>query len=165
MDGFHLTRKQLDDMPDPQLAHKRRGAEWTFDPAGLGSVLSRAATESGIVYAPSFDHARKDPVECDIAVQPHHKLVISEGNYLLLSKSPWRETVTPLFDKRWALLTDPEVARQRCVKRHVEAGIAASPAAADARWQSNDWPNGRQLLQEMDTSVLGLEITESLYVS
>jgi len=26
MDGFHLTRAQLDKMPDPKLAHARRGA-------------------------------------------------------------------------------------------------------------------------------------------
>ena len=31
MDGFHYYRAQLDAMPDPQLAHARRGAEWTFD--------------------------------------------------------------------------------------------------------------------------------------
>ena len=38
MDGFHLTRKQLDAMPNPETAHKRRGVEWTFDPVGLSQV-------------------------------------------------------------------------------------------------------------------------------
>jgi pantothenate kinase len=31
MDGWHLTRAQLAQMPDPQLAKDRRGAAWTFD--------------------------------------------------------------------------------------------------------------------------------------
>lgn len=31
MDGWHLTRSQLAQMPDPQLAKDRRGASWTFD--------------------------------------------------------------------------------------------------------------------------------------
>lgn len=31
MDGWHLTRAQLDAMPDPQLAKDKRGAAWTFD--------------------------------------------------------------------------------------------------------------------------------------
>lgn len=31
MDGWHLTRAQLEAMPDPQLAKDRRGAAWTFD--------------------------------------------------------------------------------------------------------------------------------------
>lgn len=31
MDGWHLTRAQLAQMPDPQLAKDKRGAAWTFD--------------------------------------------------------------------------------------------------------------------------------------
>jgi pantothenate kinase len=31
MDGWHLTRAQLEKMPDPQLAKDKRGAAWTFD--------------------------------------------------------------------------------------------------------------------------------------
>lgn len=31
VDGWHLTRAQLDAMPDPQLARDKRGAAWTFD--------------------------------------------------------------------------------------------------------------------------------------
>lgn len=26
-----MTRKQLDDLPNPEEAHMRRGADWTFD--------------------------------------------------------------------------------------------------------------------------------------
>lgn len=29
--GFHLTRKQFDNLPSPEEAHKRRGADWTFN--------------------------------------------------------------------------------------------------------------------------------------
>ncbi len=29
--GFHLTRKELDNLPNPKEAHQRRGADWTFD--------------------------------------------------------------------------------------------------------------------------------------
>jgi len=31
MDGWHLTRAQLEAMPDPKLAKDKRGAAWTFD--------------------------------------------------------------------------------------------------------------------------------------
>jgi len=31
MDGYHYERKALDTFPDPQLAHQRRGAPFTFD--------------------------------------------------------------------------------------------------------------------------------------
>lgn len=29
--GFHYTRSELDQMEDPEEAHARRGAHWTFD--------------------------------------------------------------------------------------------------------------------------------------
>ena len=39
MDGYHLTRAQLDSMPDPAEAHRRRGAPWTFDGAAFVAAL------------------------------------------------------------------------------------------------------------------------------
>jgi len=84
MDGYHLTRAQLDAMSDPATAHARRGAEFTFDGAGflrLVQALRAPVTgESPIVYAPSFDHAVKDPKENDIAVTPTQRIVVFEGN-------------------------------------------------------------------------------------
>lgn len=83
MDGFHLFRWELDKMPDPAAAHARRGAPWTFDAAAYVACLRRlkAGAEEAV---PSFDHGTGDPVAGDIAVLPEHRIVISEGNYLLL---------------------------------------------------------------------------------
>lgn len=33
--GYHYTRQQLDQFPDPDEAHARRGAYWTFDGAAF----------------------------------------------------------------------------------------------------------------------------------
>ena len=33
---------------------------------------------------PSFDHGIGDPVDDDIAVEPEHRVVLIEGNYVLL---------------------------------------------------------------------------------
>lgn len=84
MDGYHLTRVQLDAMPDPTTAHARRGAEFTFDGSGfleLVQALREPITkETGTILAPSFDHAIKDPKEDDIAVAPTQRIVVFEGN-------------------------------------------------------------------------------------
>lgn len=40
---------------------------------------------------PSFDHNLKDPVEDDIEVSEHHRVVIVEGNYLHLGE--WLQQV------------------------------------------------------------------------
>lgn len=83
MDGYHLTRAQLSAMPDPVTAHARRGAEFTFDGHGFFKLVEalRAplTTESGTIYAPSFDHAVKDPKEGDIAVGVEQRVVVFEG--------------------------------------------------------------------------------------
>ena len=36
MDGYHYTRQQLDAFEDPVMAHKRRGAHFTFDAEAFG---------------------------------------------------------------------------------------------------------------------------------
>src|SRR5919202_3377126 len=39
MDGFHLTKAELNQMPDPSEAFARRGAPWTFDTRALAHRL------------------------------------------------------------------------------------------------------------------------------
>jgi len=84
MDGFHLTRAQLDALPDPANAHARRGAEFTFDGEGFLKLVQRLrpplTSSSSVVYAPSFDHAVKDPKEDDIMVDVSHRIIVFEGN-------------------------------------------------------------------------------------
>ncbi|KAI1308376.1 P-loop containing nucleoside triphosphate hydrolase protein [Xylaria venustula] len=150
MDGYHLTRAQLSAMPDPTTAHARRGAEFTFDgPSFLSLVKALRAPltpSSSIVFAPSFDHAVKDPKENDIAVQPSHRIVVFEGNYVVLDKEPWREA-SGLMDECWFVDVDFEVARRRLVARHVKAGIARDEEEARKRADENDLVNGRQIVE------------------
>jgi pantothenate kinase len=47
MDGFHYYRRQLDQMPDAELAHARRGAEWTFDARAYHACLAGIKSSGG----------------------------------------------------------------------------------------------------------------------
>ncbi|KAL5059638.1 hypothetical protein RYX36_031242 [Vicia faba] len=67
MDGFHLYRSELDAMKNPEEAHARRGAPWTFNPTRLLTCLKNLRLH-GSVSVPSFDHGVGDPVEDDIFV-------------------------------------------------------------------------------------------------
>lgn len=79
-------------MPDPEHAHARRGAAFTFDaPAFLALVKRIRASTGDIIYAPSFDHAKKDPVENEIEIAPSSRVVVFEGNYLSLGQAEWKE--------------------------------------------------------------------------
>ena len=174
MDGYHLSRAQLSAMPDPELAHARRGAAFTFDGDAflvlvrqirepLAAVVVREGGDEGggggggvggvggnpslTVYAPSFDHAVKDPVANDIAIVPTTRVLFFEGNYLSLDRSPWKDAAR-LMDELWFVDVEIDVARERLVKRHVQAGIAANEKEARKRVEENDLVNGREILEE-----------------
>lgn len=149
MDGYHLTRAQLSAMPDPVVAHARRGAAFTFDDRSYYSLVKSLRAplfpESITFYAPSFDHAVKDPVENEIAIPPAIRILLFEGNYLSLNKSLWVEAAD-LMDEHWFVEVDFEVARQRLVKRHLKAGIVVDETEANERVTENDLVNGKEII-------------------
>ena len=149
MDGYHLTRAQLAQMPDPQYASARRGAAFTFDGGKfleLAQALRRQITaETPDLFAPSFDHAIKDPVEDDIAIPPTCRVVFFEGNYLSLDREPW-STAADLMDELWFVDVEFETARKRLVRRHLKAGLAKTTTEADKRAVENDLVNGKEIV-------------------
>lgn len=149
MDGYHLSRAQLSAMPDPTTAHARRGAAFTFDGSSFLALVRKLREpllpESRTLYAPSFDHAVKDPVADDIAIPPTTRIIVFEGNYLSLDRAPWREAAA-LMDELWFVEVDFEVARGRLVRRHVQAGIAPDEEEAQRRVSENDLVNGKEIV-------------------
>jgi pantothenate kinase len=149
MDGYHLSRAQLDAMPDPTNAHARRGAAFTFDGKSFLSLVKKLrqpiCPETQTLYAPSFDHAIKDPVDNDIAIPTSVRIVIFEGNYCSLDKDPWNQAAE-LMNELWFVDVDFDVARKRLIHRHVKAGIAANEEEAGKRADENDLVNGREIV-------------------
>ncbi|KAJ7972713.1 Uridine kinase [Quillaja saponaria] len=143
MDGFHLYRSELDAMENPKEAHERRGAPWTFNPVKLLSCLENLRNQ-GSVYAPSFDHGVGDPVEDDIFVSLQHKVVIVEGNYLLLEDGVWKE-VSSIFDEKWFIDIDIDKAMQRVLRRHISTGKPQD--VAKWRIENNDRPNAELIMK------------------
>jgi pantothenate kinase len=150
MDGYHLSRAQLDAMPDPRYAHDRRGAAFTFDGDAFIHLMKKLKEPIShgtlTIYAPSFDHALKDPVNDDIPIPPTSRIVVIEGNYLSLHKEPWME-VRELVNESWFVEVDFEVAGQRLVPRHIKAGIAADEEGAWKRVRENDLVNGMEIVE------------------
>ena len=150
LDGYHLTRSQLSALPDPATAHARRGAAFTFDASAYLALVKKLRApicpESKTIYAPSFDHAVKDPIADDIPVAPAIKVCVFEGNYVALNKDEWAEA-TLLMDEIWWVEVDENVARERLVRRHVKAGIAKDDEEAGQRADENDLVNGREIIE------------------
>ncbi len=151
LDGYHLSRAQLSAMPNPATAHHRRGAAFTFDNKAFLELVKMLRKpllpESKTIYAPSFDHAIKDPVADDIPIHPASKVVILEGNYLSLNQGLWKEAAE-LMDELWFVEVDFETARRRLVVRHVAAGIVKDEQEAGNRADENDLVNGRQIVDQ-----------------
>ncbi|KAI9796910.1 MAG: hypothetical protein M1835_002751 [Candelina submexicana] len=151
MDGYHLSRAQLAAMPDASTANARRGAAFTFDGESFLKLVKKLREpllpESQTLYAPSFDHAVKDPVENDIAIPPTARVILFEGNYLSLNKNPWKDAAE-LMDELWFVDVDFDVARRRLVARHVKAGIAKDEEDAHRRVTENDLVNGKEVVDD-----------------
>ncbi len=99
MDGFHLADAELD-----RLGRRdRKGAPDTFDAAGYAALLERlreerTETDGDIVYAPGFERVLEQPVAGALPVPPAARLVVTEGNYLLLDSGAWAR-VRPRLDE------------------------------------------------------------------
>jgi pantothenate kinase len=88
-------------------------------------------------------------VENDIIIEPSHRIVVLEGNYIHLTVPPW-DAATSLLDERWFITVEKDVARGRVIQRHLVAGIADTEEEAGKRFDENDWPNGVFLTQNSD---------------
>lgn len=141
MDGFHLTKAQLQQMPNPEAAFARRGAPWTFSPAALAQRLRMLRENAGqaAVEWPDFQHDVGDPVEAAHIVLPETRLILVEGLYLLHEAHGWDE-VSACFDERWYLGTPFDVAMERLANRHMTAWNLTREAAL-TRISSNDGLN------------------------
>lgn len=149
LDGYHLTRKQLAELPNAEEAVFRRGAAFTFDAQSYLKLVTRVreplTPETPTVYAPSFDHAVKDPVSNDIAIPPTARIVIFEGLYTALDADGWRDAHA-LMDETWFVDVDIETATQRVAKRNFVAGITKTFEESLARTKESDMRNAREIL-------------------
>lgn len=138
MDGFHLANAELQRLGLAQ----RKGAPETFDSAGYVALLRRLRDQvpGERVYAPEFRREIEEPLAGAIGVLPQTRLVITEGNYLLLDQGHWAE-VAGLLDEVWYVEPDEPLRLQRLRQRHMAFG-RSEQAARD--WiASTDEPNAR----------------------
>ncbi|MBO4206094.1 nucleoside/nucleotide kinase family protein [Micromonospora echinofusca] len=135
MDGFHLAQVELRRLDRAG----RKGAVDTFDANGYVALLRRLhRLEPTTVYAPEFRRDLEEPVAGAIPVSPSVRLVVTEGNYLLLSTDPWDE-VRSLLHEAWFLDLDAGERVRRLTERHVAYG--RSPAEAEAWARGSDEAN------------------------
>ena len=126
MDGFHLADVELD-----RLGRRpRKGALDTFDGWGYLNMLRRlAARDEPEVYAPGFDRVIEQPIAGTIRVPREAAIVVTEGNYLLVTADPWGR-IAPLLTECWFCRIPERTRLTRLIARHHEFGKDAAAAEA-----------------------------------
>lgn len=117
MDGFHFDDIVLNE----RGLRARKGAPETFDVLGFAHLLDRVRRNAEPEIAvPIFDRALEIARAGARLIPSTVRIVIVEGNYLLLDRLPWSELS---FDLSVMLVADQTVLRQRLLKRWADLGI------------------------------------------
>jgi len=145
LDGYHYRRSELNAMEDPVEAHARRGAPFTFNSTRFVNDLIKARSEGEGTF-PSFDHRVGDPVEAEIQLFRAQRIVLVEGNYVLLDTEPWCQLRGKVFDETWFLDVPVRECNRRVRERHVKVGLTEEQA--DLRVVTNDGINAELIAAE-----------------
>ncbi len=139
MDGFHYDDAVL----HARGARGRKGAPDTFDVQGFLHLLRRLRVEDEVAI-PLFDRNLEISRAGADIVTVADRLLVVEGNYLLLNENPWTG-VAPLLDLTiWIDVPEAELDR-RLMNRWAHHG--KTPDAARAWIDGNDMPNIRRVTQ------------------
>ncbi|WP_163558661.1 nucleoside triphosphate hydrolase [Halomonas sp. NO4] len=153
MDGYHYDNAVL----EPLGLVPVKGAPETFDCDGLKHDLGRIRRADATVAVPVFDRPLDLARAGGRLITVDHRIVIVEGNYLLLDEGPW-PALRPLFDMTLFLEVPDELLEARLIQRWREMGqdqtgalertrhkdmlnarlIKAASVAADLHWTASD---------------------------
>jgi pantothenate kinase len=152
MDGYHLSNKQLAKLG----ISDRKGAFDTFDSDGFVKLLKSVNRESEKdIYFPIFYREIEESYAADGVVPANTKLVITEGNYLLLDRGGW-EAVREELDEVWYIEVDDRLRLDRLTKRHQSYGRNYEEAFA---WASgSDEKNAELVAKTRDKADVIVEI-------
>lgn len=135
MDGFHIRHAKLEEMGETD----RKGAPHTFEGAAFASFLHHLKRATEAVSGPGYSRKIEDVVDDAFTVQPDVRVLVVEGNYLLLTEGVWAG-VRPLLDYAVYIHVPRAVVEARLMKRHGEEGLF-SEERNRAHIARNDLPN------------------------
>jgi len=136
MDGFHLPNTVLEERGLRPL----KGIPETFDAKKFIELLERLRRDlAEKILCPIYDREQLDDrVENAIEVEPSKRIIIIEGNYLLLDDPPWDQARHKL-DQVWYLDAPREITEKRLVQRHMDGGRNLDQAIKKV--EETDLPN------------------------
>ncbi|GIF37282.1 nucleoside/nucleotide kinase family protein [Actinoplanes xinjiangensis] len=156
MDGFHLADVELERLG----LRDRKGAPDTFDAWGYAALLRRLVEDRDeMIYAPGFERIIEQPIAGSIPVPRSARLIVTEGNYLLLDEPRWTP-VRELLTEVWYCDMATDERLRRLIERHVRFGKTWDAAVAWAT--GTDERNARLITPTRDRADV---IVDSLSLS
>jgi pantothenate kinase len=118
MDGFHMRHEELEGLGTVE----DKGMPHTFEGAEFVAFLAKAKSATDALSGPGYSRGIEDVVDDMFAIPAAARVLIVEGNYLLLPDAPWNG-VRPLLDLAVFIHVDRARVEARLMKRHAEAGL------------------------------------------
>ena len=118
MDGFHMLHAKLESLGTV----KDKGAPHTFEGGAFADFLDGLKSATGPVSGPGYSREIEDVVLDAFIVPAAVKILVVEGNYLLLANAPWWR-IKPLLDLATFIDVPRDKVRARLLKRHAEHGL------------------------------------------
>ena len=137
MDGFHFD----DAILIARGQRSRKGAPETFDVAGYRHLLTRLRGEDEVAI-PVFDRSLELSRGSADLVTAQHRILVTEGNYLLLDEAPWTG-LAAFFDLTVMIDVSEAELDRRLLERWAHFG--KTPQEARDWIDGNDMPNIRRV--------------------
>ena len=155
MDGFHMKHAKLEALGT--VADK--GAPHTFEAGDFANFLIALKAATGPMSGPGYSRKIEDVVEDAFTVPAETRLLVVEGNYLLLATAPWWR-VKPLLDRAIYIGLDREIVRTRLMKRHAEEGLFTEERNR-AHIERTDLPNYDLVVRSKPRADIAIELVTS----
>ena len=139
MDGFHYDDQIL---KEKKLLLKK-GAPETFDVMGLINFLSRLYKEEEVAI-PIFDRSLELSRSSAAIISKNTKVIILEGNYILLNNYPWKE-LHKFFNSTVIINCEEKVLEKRLIERWEKFNLPKEEIKEKV--YKNDLPNGVNVLK------------------
>ena len=139
MDGFHFD----DAILISRNLLPRKGSPETFDVMGLKNFLIRLANEPEVVV-PVFDRTLELSRSSAVTITEDKKIIIVEGNYLLLNSHPW-STLNDYFNSSIMIHCEESILEKRLIERW--KGFDLNQEQINQKVYENDLPNGVNVIQ------------------
>ena len=134
MDGFHYD----DQILKQKSLLLKKGAPETFDVMGFLNFLFRLQNENEVAI-PIFDRSLELSRSSAVIISKETRVVIVEGNYILLKTHPWRE-LHKFFNSTIMINTKHEILEKRLIERWRNFNIPEEEIKQKVF--ENDLPNG-----------------------